>query len=44
MIYSYSKINFIGATSFLGETYLKPINGRIDNKMAVFFSKVCPLK
>ena len=42
MIYSYSKINFIGGTSFLGETYLKPINGRIDNKMAVFFKSMSP--
>ena len=37
MIYSYWKINFIGGIFFLGQTYLKPINGRIDNKMAVFF-------
>ena len=41
MIYSYLKHNLFWRYFFLGHTCLKPINGRID-KMAVFFSKVCP--
>ena len=41
MIYSYLKHNLFWRYFFLGQTCLKPINGRIDNKMAVFFSKVC---
>ena len=42
MIYSYSKHIFFGGTFLLGQTVmlLKPINGRIYNKMAVF-SKMC---
>ena len=43
MIYSYLKHNLFWRYFFLGQTCLKPINGRIDNKMAVFFQK-CVLK
>ena len=43
MIYSYSKsITYYGVTFFPGQTHLKPINCRIHNKMAFFFSKVWP--
>ena len=34
-------IIYFGDTFFLGQTHLKPINDRIDNKMAIF-PKVCP--
>ena len=45
MIYSYSEHNFFGGTFLLGETVMlsEPINGRIDNKMTAFLSKVCPI-
>ena len=32
-------IIYFGGTFSLDQTYLKPINGRIDNKMAAFFQK-----
>ena len=33
---------FFGGIFFFGQAYLKQINDRIDNRLAGFFSKVCP--